>query len=215
MPDLAAWQAEFADFVSHQCGGDPAHDMQHVKRVVANSRKIAAAEKADLWILIPAAWLHDCVHVAKNSAARSQASQLAADRAVQFLREKRYPDEYLDSIHHAITAHSYSAGIAPRTLEAKVLQDADRLDALGAIGLSRCLMLGGHLGIEMLSPTDPFCRTRPPDDTRFVLDHFFSKLLKLADSMQTESGLRMAQERTEFLLDYLRTLDVELQCGEM
>jgi uncharacterized protein len=189
---------------------DPAHDLDHVRRVVSNARAIGSAEGADPDVLWPAAWLHDCVFVPKDSPDRAKASRLAADRAVSLLEGSGYPGIHLRPIHHAIVAHSFSAGIRPESLEAKALQDADRLDALGAVGLSRCLMLGGHMGQPLASPDDPFCRSRPPDDARFVVDHFFAKLLKLAATMQTATGRELAVRRTAFLQSYLDELAVEL-----
>ncbi|MFT6863159.1 MAG: hypothetical protein ACJAVK_001720 [Akkermansiaceae bacterium] len=204
------WITTFRAFLESQGEGDPAHDPQHIERVVLNTRHLAAVEDLALDILIPAAYLHDCVHVPKNSPQRSQASRLAADRALVFLQEQRYPAEYLEAIHHAITAHSFSAKITPETIEAKVLQDADRIDALGAIGLSRCLMLGGHMGSLLYNPNDPFCQNRATDDANFCVDHFFAKLLSLKDTMQTSAGKSLAKERTQFLNDFLDQLRTEI-----
>ena len=206
----AQWITTFRTFLKSQGEGDPAHDPQHIERVVLNTRHLAAVEDLALDILIPAAYLHDCVHVPKNSPQRSQASRLAADRALVFLQEQSYPAEYLDAIHHAITAHSFSAKITPETIEAKVLQDADRIDALGAIGLSRCLMLGGHMGSLLYNPNDPFCQNRATDDANFCLDHFFAKLLSLKETMQTSAGKSLAKERTQFLNDFLDQLRTEI-----
>ena len=206
----AHWTLIFRRFLSSQEEGDPAHDLQHIERVVLNTRRLAEIEGLSLEVLLPATYLHDCVHVAKDSPQRSQASRLAADRAVEFLREHHYPSEHLEAIHHAIEAHSFSANITPLTIEAKVLQDADRLDALGAVGLSRCLMLGGHFGSQLYNPDDPFCRDRPPEDAQFCVDHFFAKLLGLKDTMQTEAGKQLAEERTRFLSDFLTQLKKEI-----
>ncbi|WP_343390237.1 HD domain-containing protein [Candidatus Amarobacter glycogenicus] len=123
--------------------GDVAHDAAHVRRVVAGAVRLAEIEGAEMAVVFPAAWLHDCVIVLKDSALRSQASRLAAETAVTFLRAQQYPPQYLEAIAHAIAAHSFSAGIAPQTIEAKVVQDADRLDALGAVGMARTFMVGG------------------------------------------------------------------------
>ena len=191
--------------------GDAAHDGEHVRRVVANARALAGPEGARLEVVLPAAWLHDCVTVPKDSPQRANASRLAAAQAVAWLRAWGWPEDLLPDIAHAIEAHSFSAGIAPRTIEARVVQDADRLDALGAIGLARCLMLGGALGRPLYAPDDPFCERRPPDDRAASLDHFYAKLLTLADTMQTAGGREEAKRRTEFLRQFLAELRRELE----
>jgi uncharacterized protein len=191
-------------------GGDAAHDRAHVRRVVVNARRLAAAEGARLEVVVPAAWLHDCVTVPKDSPQRATASRLAAAQAVAWLREWSYPTEWLPAIAHAIEAHSFSAGIVPRTIEAKVVQDADRLEAIGAIGLARCLMLSGEMGRPLYAQEDPFCAQRPPDDRAAAVDHFYTKLLKLEGTMQTASGRREARTRTEYLRGFLAQLQHEI-----
>ena len=191
-------------------GGDAAHDLAHVARVVGNARTLAAAEGARLEIVLPAAWLHDCVTVPKDSPQRKEASRLAAAQAAAWLREWDWPAALLADIGHAIEAHSFSAGIAPRTIEAKVVQDADRLDALGAVGLARCLMLGGAMGRPLYAAEDPFCETRAPDDAVACVDHFYTKLLTLEATMQTEGGKKEAKRRTEFLRQFLGELKREI-----
>jgi uncharacterized protein len=204
------WEPRFRQFVADQPSADPGHGPIHLERVVATATRLAAEEGARLDVVLPAAWLHDCVHVAKDSPERAYASRLAADHALRFLEEAGYPPACLAEIRHAIEAHSYSAGIAPRTIEAKVVQDADRLDALGAIGLARCLAVGTALGRPLYQPDDPFCRARAPDDGGASVDHFFSKLLKLAGTMQTAAGRREAGRRTEFLRAFLAQLESEI-----
>jgi uncharacterized protein len=194
-------------------GGDVAHDLAHVRRVVANARALAAAEKARTEIVLPAAWLHDCVTVPKDSPQRAAASRLAAAQAVSWLREWGWPEKWLPEITHAIEAHSFSADVAPRTIEAKVVQDADRLEALGAVGLARCLMLGGAMQRPLCAPEDPFCEKRAPDDRVSAVDHFYAKLLKLEGLMQTGSGRREARGRTEFLQKFLAELKREIGPG--
>src|SRR5690349_2842394 len=112
--DWEIWPPRFMVWLAG-AGGDAAHDLAHVQRVVANAATLAAAEGADPAIVLPAAWLHDCVHVAKDSPLRAQASTLAADAAVAFLRANGYRAADLGAIHHAIAAHSFSANIAPHT----------------------------------------------------------------------------------------------------
>ena len=135
---------------------------------------------------------------------------MGADAATTFLRSIRYPERHLQSIHHAIAAHSFSAKIAPQTIEARVVQDADRLDAVGAIGIARCLMLGGQMGRTLYDVDDPFAERRTPDDRVSSIDHFYTKLLTLAATMQTTSGRSEAERRTSFMRDYLDQLRREV-----
>lgn len=212
---FAAWEARFEVFLKDRLeSADPAHDLAHVKRVVANARRIAHVEGARLEIVLPAAWLHDCVVVPKNSPHRSGASREAADAATAYLTSIEYPAEILPAIGHAIEAHSFSAGTPPASLEARVVQDADRLDALGAVGVARCLMLGGSLRTPLYHPGEPLPETREPDDSKYVIDHFFTKLLRLQETMQTETGRHEALSRTAFLREFLDQLGSEIPKGD-
>lgn len=209
------------DLLEARCGafvasseGDAAHDLPHVQRVVHSARRLALEEGARLEVVIPAAWLHDCVSVPKDSPLRKQASGLAAQRAGVLLREWGVEEALLPEIEHAIEAHSFSAGIPPRTLEARVVQDADRLDALGAVGLARCLMLSGEMGQRLYDPADPFCRDRTPDDRISAVDHFHTKLLSLGVTMHTETARREAEVRTRFLQAFLDRLRNEIPEGQ-
>jgi uncharacterized protein len=121
-----------------------------------------------------------------------------------------YPGEKFDRISHAIEAHSFSAGIQCQSVEAQVLQDADRLEALGAIGLARCLMTGGAMGQRLYHPEDPFPTTRQLRDDQQSVDHFFAKLLKLPSTMQTASGRELAKQRAGFIVDFLKQLSLEI-----
>ena len=209
---LQDWETIFGAFLEHTAPAqpDPAHDVMHIRRVVANARLLADQEHADLAVVMPAAWLHDCVVVPKHSPERSQASRMAADHAAAFLRDQNYPAELIPAVAHAIHAHSFSAGIEPRSLEAQVVQDADRLDALGAIGVARTLLLGGAMGTPLYDAADPFSRSRAPNDLRFVIDHFYTKLLRLPERMQTAAGRAEAERRTAFMREFLAQLEVEL-----
>lgn len=209
-PD-ATWQPVFLKLLETHTGSDAAHDLEHIRRVVTNARRLCLAEGADWRIVMPAAWLHDCVIVPKSSPDRTQASRFAAAQAVVWLEESGWPYGRLEEICHAIEAHSFSAGMETRTLEARVLQDADRLDALGAVGLARTLMLGAEMKREFYHPSDPFCEQRAADDGIYTLDHLYCKLLTLEGTMKTESGRREAGRRTEFLREFLEQLGNELR----
>jgi len=205
------WTDRFADFLDAQAAdADAAHDQAHVTRVVATARRLAEDEEAQMDVVVPAAWLHDCVVVPKDAPDRAEASRRAAEAARTFLKSEGYPEQWIPDIEHAIAAHSYSGDVAPDTTEAKVVQDADRLDALGAIGIARCFTVGGALNQSLYDPDDPFCDDRAPDDDTYTLDHFYAKLLRLPDTMQTEAGRAEAERRAVFLREYLDRLRDEI-----
>lgn len=208
--DWDKWEVRFAQFLDQETGQDPAHDRGHVLRVVANAREIATNEGARLDVVIPAAWLHDCVIVPKNSERRQTASLLAAKRAADFLLASGFPAEIIPAIEHAVAAHSFSANIVPETLEAMVVQDADRLDAIGAIGIARCFTVGGALDTQLYDLDEPFPRIRKADDKEYVIDHFYVKLLKLTEQMCTNTGRQKAQQRTKFMRYFLAQLGDEI-----
>jgi uncharacterized protein len=199
------------DFVCGRMDGDPAHDISHVRRVVKNTIYLTDIEESNALVTVPAAWLHDCVSVAKDSPLRSQASSLAAQSAVEFLASTDYPPALLDAVYHAIEAHSFSANIACRTLEARIVQDADRLEALGAIGIARCLLTGGSMGTPLYQADDPFCESRSPDDRSFTLDHFYQKLFTLPDTMQTGAGRNEARRRADYMRAFLEQFRGEIE----
>lgn len=198
------------DYLVDVMDSDPAHDITHVTRVVQNTLILTEAENGNTAISIPAAWLHDCVSVAKDSPLRKQASKLAADEAIRFLESIDYSPDLLPQIHHAIAAHSFSANIPTQTLEASIVQDADRLEAVGAIGIARCFLTGGSMGTSLYEPSDPFADDRELDDKRFTLDHFYCKLLGLADTMKTEAGKAEAIRRTDYIKAFLQQLGMEI-----
>jgi uncharacterized protein len=198
------------DYLSDIMASDPAHDISHVKRVVQNTIRLTEAEHGNAEVTVPAAWLHDCVSVAKDSPLRNQASTLAAGEAVRFLQSVDYPDGLLPQIHHAIEAHSFSANIEAETLEAHIVQDADRLEAVGAIGITRCFLTGGAMGTPLYEPSDPFAQNRDADDRRYTLDHFYCKLLGLAQTMKTAAGRVEAIKRTDYMQKFLKQLGSEI-----
>ncbi len=212
--DLAQWEPRFRQFLAQQMAdADAAHDLAHIRRVVASARRLALGEGARLEIVLPAAWLHDCVAVSKDSPRRRAASTEAAHAAAAFLEAEGYPEVWISEIRHAIEAHSFSAGIEPKSLEARVVRDADRLDAIGAIGIGRCFQVGADLGLAIYDPAEPIPRNREPDDGRFVVDHFFVKLLKLAEDMRTKAGKAEADRRTAFMKDFLQNLETDIEGG--
>lgn len=189
-------------------GTDGSHDLSHILRVWRNAAAIAATEPGcDQELLVAAVILHDCVAVEKNSPQRSQASRLAAARAGEIIGNLGFTPDRVAALAHAVVAHSFSAAIEPETLEACVLQDADRLDAIGAIGIARCFYVGGRMGSALYDPADPRASDRPLDDANFALDHFDAKLFKIAEGFRTRAGQAMAAARLgtmrQFVGDFL------------
>lgn len=189
---------------------DGAHDLGHLRRVWANAKLIAMDEPCDLEILLPAVIFHDLINLPKSHPDRASASRLSADSACDFLRGDGFPVTKLPAVAHAITAHSFSAAIPPETAEARVLQDADRLEALGAIGIARMFHVAGALGGQLFDSNDPMALHRPLDDRRFALDHLETKLLGLPATMQTAPGRAMAESRADWLMSFRTRLLTEL-----
>lgn len=209
-PSLPSPHAVSSAFAPHQSlaaqllphateGDDGSHDVAHLLRVYRNAMRIHAAEGGDGQVLAAAVLLHDCVAVEKNSPLRAQASRLAADKAAGVLDGLGWQAREIAAVAHAVTAHSFSANIAPETLEAKILQDADRLDAIGMVGAARCFYVAGRMGSALYDVADPEAKDRPLDDRTYAIDHFAAKLFKLADGFQTAEGAKLAQERHDRL----------------
>lgn len=210
--DLLAWNQRFeAKAQEIYPATDPSHDMLHVRRVVNNAISFAAAEGANLAVVLPAAWFHDFVSIPKNDPRRKQASRLSAEAAVEYLGHVSYPAAHLDAIAHAVAAHSFSAGIPPETLEAKIVQDADRIDALGAIGIARLFTTNGLMGTPYYNEAEFLPEMRPADDSKYAVDHFFVKLFKLPAMMHTNAAKAEAERRVLFMREYLRQMGLDIQ----
>ncbi|MBY6092818.1 HD domain-containing protein [Maritimibacter alkaliphilus] len=187
---------------------DGAHDHAHLLRVWRNAARIAAVDGGDLRVLTAAVILHDGVWVSKTSPHRAQASQLAGARAAEMLGAMGWDAAEVAAVVHAIEAHSFSAGISPESHEARVLRDADRLDAIGMVGVARCFYLAGTWGAALYDPADPTAERREEDDAAHALDHFRTKLMRLGDGFLTGEGQRLAAQRMADLRHfYDRLLD--------
>ena len=189
---------------------DSAHDFSHAMRVCRNAIHIAKREGGDMEILILSALLHDAKCIGKCSENRdiSEAQPIFLSN---FLDERGTPENIKEQVLYSIRVHRFSKGIIPITLEAKILQDADRLDAMGAIGIARVFATGGALGRALYSPEDPFCLNREPNDSKWNVDHFFKKLLKLESGMHTQTARKLARKRAVVLKKYLLDLQAEIE----
>lgn len=190
-------------------GDDAAHDGAHLARVFLVARRIHGREGGDLELLAVASLLHDCVQVEKDSPLRPKASRMAADKAREILAGEWSLDR-LDSLAHAIEAHSFSANVPPRTREARILRDADRIDGIGAIGIARVFYVAGRMDRALYDPVDPRAEGRELDDIAFSLDHFRTKLLGVADNCLTPTGRAIAAERHARLVRYMDEFEEEI-----
>lgn len=194
-------------------GGDEAHDVAHALRVARLTLQIGGDE-VDEREAIAAALLHDAVTVPKDSPDRARASERSAELATSRLPAAGFSAPAVARIAAAIRDHAFSRGRVPEEALGRALQDADRLEALGAIGLLRCLATGFRMGARWFDAADPWARGRPLDDRRYSVDHFFTKLLRLPAAMCTEAGRAEAERRAALLRAFLVELGAELGCGE-
>lgn len=196
--------------VEKRMDNDPAHDFNHIMRVYKNAQKLCKKEKANQKLVLSAVLLHDIVSFPKSDKRSKLSSQKSADEAKKILKKLNYSFEEIQIIYDAIRDHSFSRGKIPETLEGKILQDADRLDAIGAIGIARVFAVSGFEKRPFYSNDDPFCKNHIPDDTIWALDHFYKKLLKVESLMNTKSGKIEAKKRTKILKEFLLELKREI-----
>ena len=190
---------------------DTAHDFDHVMRVYNNAQKIVKKENANPKLILSAVLLHDIVSYSKSSKRSKFSSIDSAKKSKIILKKYGFTNDEIIVISDAIAEHSFSQNKIPQTLEGKILQDADRLDALGAIGIARVFATSGSLNRPFYNIDDPFCNKRNPDDDIWAVDHFFNKLLKLESLMNTTSGKIEAKRRTMILKEFLKQLKQEIQ----
>jgi len=195
-----------------QENSDAAHNLGHLKRVACMCKTIQKQEGGNIDVLLVSSYFHDIVSLPKNSPARHCSSKLAAKKALQILHTDfpSFPHHLYSAVEEAIVCHSYSANIAPGSIEAKILQDADRIDALGAIGLARVFYIAGKLEQDLFDPDDPFAKKRELNDRKFALDHFYTKLFHLPQKMNTSEGKRIAEKRADVLINYINSLSQEI-----
>ena len=209
------WEKRFLSWLElNGDHSDGSHELGHFQRVWKAARYIneQEGEAADPLTLLAAAYFHDLVSLPKNHPERADSSRLSAEKTVLLLKNDfpDFPREKIEGVRHAIHAHSFSAGIKPLTAEAKILQDADRMEAVGAIGLARVFYTAGQLGQRLFDGGDPMAEGRELDDKKYSLDHFQVKLLKLPALMNTVAGRRLAEANADYLREFLKKIKKEI-----
>jgi len=189
---------------------DSAHDFEHIMRVFKNAKKICEKENANEKLVLSAVLLHDVVSYPKSDKRSKLAALQSAEKSKKILKKFGFTKEEIQIVSDAIRDHSFSRNKIPKTIEGKILQDADRLDAIGAIGIARMFAVGGSEKRSFYNVDDPFCKNRTPNDQIWTLDHFYRKLLKLESLMNTKSGKIEAKKRTRFMKKFLNQLKKEI-----
>lgn len=190
---------------------DSAHDFEHIMRVFKNAQKICKKENANEKLVLYAVLLHDIISYPKSDKRSKLSSIKSAEESKKILKKFNFTKEEIKIVSDAIRDHSFSRNKIPATLEGKILQDADRLDAIGAIGIARVFAVSGSEKRPFYNVKDPFCKSRTPDDSIWTLDHFYRKLLKLESLMNTKSGKIEAKRRTKVMKEFLNELKKEIQ----
>jgi uncharacterized protein len=193
---------------------DQSHDVNHAHRVLALCLHIARSEgkKADLDVLVPSAILHDIVVYPKHGSKAHLSTKHSADAAERLLLQlSGYPKEKIPSVRTAILQCSFSKNVVPELYEAKILQDADRLEATGAISIMRTFSSTGSMNRTFYNLEDPFCERREPEPLKYALDLFYARLLKVESMIHTRAAKRIAIRRTRFLYDFLNELRMEFE----
>tara|TARA_B100000686_G_scaffold335815_1_gene404893 strand:- start:301 stop:951 length:651 start_codon:yes stop_codon:yes gene_type:complete len=191
------------EFFSGEASG---HDWPHVQRVWKMARTLAKKEGADETVVELAALLHDIADWKFHNGDESK----GPERGRQWLTENHAPNNIIQAVCEIIATISYKGAGVPtpmKTLEGKVVQDADRLDAIGAVGIARAFAYGGFKGRAIYHPNEPPTPHQSFEDYKknkgHTINHFYEKLLLLRDRMNTESGRQMAQQRHQFMKNYL------------
>lgn len=191
---------------------DVSHDFEHALRVLSNAEKISETEGGDLDIIIPAALFHDLVVYPKDHPEKHKSQEESAELCQAILSDiKDFPQEKIEAIKTCILECSFSKGIVPESLESKIIQDSDSLEATGAISIMRTYSSTGQMRRPFYDPNDPFCENREPDASLYGLDLFYQRLLKVIDRMHTKTAKKIAGRRTLFLTEFLNELKLELK----
>ena len=189
---------------------EPAHDFFHVERVVENAITISRAEHANEAVAATAALLHEIFNLPKSHPGSSRAGDICAEHAQALLIAEGASPELVSPVCDAIRDHAFSKGVVPEALESRVVQDADRLDALGAIGLARMWATCADMKRPFYAPDDPFCTARVPDDKLWGLDHVFKKLLVVPGRLSLPTSREIARDRVRFIEAFVEQLRREI-----
>lgn len=188
------------------------HDWFHIERVWKMSRQICLSEGGNPVIVELAALLHDIA----DSKFHNGNEELGVQKAQQIMRDLLFPEDIVASVSHIIANMSFRkevGGAQKLSLEGQIVQDADRLDAIGAVGIARAFNYGGYKNRKLYDPTIPPVKLLSTEQYKSLssptINHFYEKLLLLKDRMQTNTGKALAEQRHQFMQDYLNQFFLE------
>lgn len=201
---------------AYYSNGDSAHDFDHVLRVFALAERIARAEGADVEIVCAAALLHDITRAEEDAGRDPDHATSGAARAREILHARGVARARIQAVAHAIAAHRFRGALVPQTLEAKILFDADKLDAIGAIGIARAYAVAGVLNQRLWCAVAPdTLATRMQHHAKHTpYAEFVVKLSKVRERLFTATARQIAEERHTFMVEFFARLEREIR-GEM
>lgn len=189
-------------------GHESSHDFDHVLRVLALAERIACAEGGDLEVVRAAALLHDIGRAQEEVTGEDHAA-VGAARAREILAG--HPPEKVEAVVEAIASHRFRSGLPPETPEARALFDADKLDAMGAVGIARAFARAGAQGRRLWVPQDVAAAQGDGSPEHTAVHEFVVKLSRLRDTMTTATGRALAEERHAFMVEFFTRLDAEVR----
>ncbi len=199
-------------------GAEPVHDFDHVLRVLTMAEHLARLEGADLDVVRQAALLHDISRPNDDNKSSGFTLQVSeeSDHALLAARAARHilagdPPDFVGAVAHAIEAHRFRNDIEPRTLEARVLFDADKLDAIGAVGVARAFAYAGAFGMPLWGEPSEGYQPGVSDEVHTPRHEFEVKLKQIKDRLYTASGRRLAEERHRFMVAFFEQMAAEVR----
>jgi uncharacterized protein len=189
---------------------NPAHDWKHVRRVENLAEKLAKREEADKEVVKASVLLHDIGRKKEDENEIENHAEWGAEKAEEILEGLGYEKDFIEEVQHCVRSHRYSKDPEPETLEAKVLSDADNLDALGATGIARTFTYGGEHGRVIADPELPAEEDEEPGGSN-SFNHLQKKILNLKSRIYTDAGLEVAGERHSFVEGFVERFKAEMQ----
>ena len=196
-------------------GINPCHEFSHTERVLNLALRIGKKENADLEVIKYSALLHDIGRKEQDeSNGRVDHAEIGAELAKEILKKYNFDEDRIKEIAHCIKTHRFRGNNIPKSKEAKILYDADKLDSIGAIGIGRAFSFSGSIGSYVHNQNIDINKTEPYTKDDCAYREFLIKLMNVKDKMLTDEGRKIAEERHKYMLDFFKRLNKEVN-GEI